>query len=65
MVVEFVQYITGNWAGLLESLTQIVGGFALLATLTPNKSDDRFAQVALDAINFAGGNVGKAANPKE
>ena len=40
----------------------IVGGFALLAAKTPNKTDDRVLQVILDIINFLGANLGRAKN---
>jgi len=43
----------------------VVGAFAAVATLTPNKSDDKIVQVILDIINFAGANFGKAKNPAE
>ena len=42
----------------------IVGGFAVLASLTPNKSDDRIVQIILDIVNFLGANIGKAKNDK-
>lgn len=41
---------------------QIVGGFAAIATLTPNKVDDKILQFLLDMVNFLGGNLGKAKN---
>ncbi len=40
----------------------VVGAFALVATKTENKSDDRIMQVILDIINFLGANLGKAKN---
>ena len=43
-------------------ITSFVGSFALIATLTPNKVDDRILQAILDIINFLGGNLGKAKN---
>lgn len=51
---------------LFESLIQVVGGFALLATVTANQTDDKIVNSILKVINFLGGNVGKAKNdPKE
>lgn len=41
---------------------QVVGGFAAIATLTPNKVDDKILQFLLDIVNFLGGNLGKAKN---
>ena len=40
----------------------VVGAFALLATKTPNKTDDKILQVILDIVNFLGANLGKAKN---
>lgn len=51
-----------DWPQTITAVTSIVGGFAILATLTPNKADDKIAQVLLDGINFLGGNIGKAKN---
>jgi len=40
----------------------VVGSFALIATKTPNKTDDKILQLILDIINFLGANLGKAKN---
>jgi len=40
----------------------IIGACASLATLTPNKADDRFFQALLNIINVLGANVGKSKN---
>jgi hypothetical protein len=42
--------------------TTVIGAFALIATQTPNKTDDKILQVILDIINFLGANLGKAKN---
>ena len=52
----------GNWQAWLAAATSIIGSAALVATLTPNKSDDRIVQWILDIVNFVGANVGKAKN---
>lgn len=46
-------------------ILQIVGAFAAIATLTPNKTDDRIVQWLLDIVNFLGANFGKAKNNNE
>ena len=46
----------------LPVVTSFVGSFALIATLTPNKTDDRILQWVLDIVNFLGANIGKAKN---
>ena len=48
-----------------SAVASIVGGFAVLASLTPNKSDDRIVQIILDIVNFLGANIGKAKNDKK
>jgi len=41
----------------------IVGAMAILATMTPNKTDNKVVlQIILDIINMIGANVGKAKN---
>ena len=49
----------------LPVLVSFVGSFALLATITPNKTDDKIVGGVLKFINFFGGNFGKAANKDE
>lgn len=51
-------WISGNVGNLL----QIIGGFAVIATMTKNESDDKIIKVILDIVNFLGGNLGKAKN---
>lgn len=46
----------------LPIVTSLVGAFALIAAVTPNKEDDRIIQFLLDAVNFLGANFGKAKN---
>lgn len=60
--MEIIAWIVSNWQTVLGAAVSIVGGFALIATLTPNKSDDRIVQVVLDLINFLGANIGKSKN---
>ena len=60
--VSLIGYIMSNWFSWLGMLVTIVGCGALIATLTPNKSDDRIVQWILDIVNFVGANIGKARN---
>jgi len=43
-------------------IVSVVGSFALIATLTPNKADDKIVSFLLQLVNFLGGNIGKAKN---
>ena len=53
----------GSWLGQNYVIVlEIVGVFAILAALTPNKADDKIVQVILDLINTFGANVNKAKN---
>ena len=61
---ELVGLLTGNYVEILSAVASIVGGFAIIASLTPNKSDDRIVQMILDVVNFLGANIGKAKNDK-
>jgi len=60
--VSMMTYIMINWQAWLAAATSVVGSAAIVATLTPNKSDDKIVQKALSIINFIGANVGKAKN---
>ena len=57
-----VSYVMENYMQLLAAVGGIVGGFAVIASMTPNKSDDRIVQMMLDMVNFIGANFGKAKN---
>lgn len=52
----------GNIVGWLDVALSGVGLFAILATRTPNKVDDKVAQLLMDFVNFLGANLGKAKN---
>ena len=54
--------IIANLPTYLEILTQAVGVFALVATLTPNTSDNAIVDFILKLINFGGANVGSSKN---
>ena len=59
---EMVSYVMENYVQMLSAVGGIVGGFAVVASLTPNKSDDRIVQMILAMVNFLGANFGKAKN---
>ena len=54
-IIEVVQV----W---LPAITGLVTSCAVIATLTPTKTDDKIIQKILDVINFFALNVGKAEN---
>lgn len=60
------------WAKVIEYIPialAVVGAFALIATKTPNKVDNKIAQILVNIVNFMGANFGNAKNkdvsPKE
>ena len=59
---EMISYVKENYMQILSAVGGIVGGFAVIASMTPNKSDDRVVQMILDMVNFLGANFGKAKN---
>ena len=61
---ELVSFVMDNYVSILSAVASIVGGFAVIASSTPNKSDDRIVQMILDVVNFLGANFGKAKNDK-
>ena len=61
-MAEVFAFLQSNGQTIIMALLATVGGFASLASLTPNKTDDRIIQMILDVINFLGGNFGKAKN---
>ena len=59
---EIISYVMENYTQILSAAGGIIGGFAVIASMTPNISDDRLVQIILDCVNFLGANFGKAKN---
>ena len=57
-----MEYLIENWTVILSAVTSIVGGFSVLATMTPNNADNVVMDRIMKAINFMGANFGKAKN---
>lgn len=60
-----MEFITGVVAWVLSHIPQlleVIGAFALIATMTPNKTDDEIINKLLKFINFVGANFGKSKN---
>ncbi len=60
--MEWITWIGDNWEVLFQIVTSVVGAFALLATLTPNETDNKVMDIVVKAVNFIGANFGKAKN---
>jgi len=60
--MDIINVLVNNWQQVLTAIVSVVGVFSLIATVTPNKTDDKIGQFVLDAINFLGANFGKAKN---
>ena len=59
---EMISYVMENYTQIITAIGGIVGGFAVIASMTPNKNDDRIVQIILNCVNFLGANFGKAKN---
>jgi len=57
-IMEVAGVLSAHWTVVLSG----IGFFALLATVTPNKTDDEIMGWVLKAVNFLGANLGKATN---
>ena len=55
----FKNWIMENW---YFALMMLVGIFSIIATATPNETDNKYFNYVLNAINWLGGNFGKAKN---
>ena len=58
-IFETISEFLVKWVPIIVS---VVGSFAVIATMTPNKVDDKIIQFILDLVNFLGANFGKAEN---
>ena len=63
--MEFIDKVVALLSVYLPIITSVVGSFAMIATMTPNKVDDKIVQFLLDIVNFLGANVGNASNKDE
>ena len=57
-----MDWLITNGASIFEIITQVVGVAALVATLTPNTSDNAVVDFVLKIVNFLGANIGSAKN---
>ena len=60
--MEGLQKVLDSIIAYIPLALTLVGTFAVIATKTPNKSDDKIVQLILDIINFLGANLGKSKN---
>jgi|TARA_Y100000310_G_C20548404_1_gene746781 hypothetical protein len=63
--MEGINFIIENWEALFSAVTSVVGAFAIVATLTPNQTDNELVDKVMKFINFFGANFGKAANKED
>jgi hypothetical protein len=57
-----MEWLTGNFSNVIEVVLNLVGAFAVIATMTPNESDNKIVAFVLNVINTLGANFGKASN---
>jgi hypothetical protein len=57
-----MEYIVENWDNIAAIALQVVGIAALIATMTPNKTDNKIVDAISKIINLLGANFGKAKN---
>tara|TARA_R100001163_G_C4971520_1_gene131231 strand:+ start:257 stop:442 length:186 start_codon:yes stop_codon:yes gene_type:complete len=60
--MDIVSYVMQNWSLITDVVLKVVGAFAVVASMTPNDTDNRAAQMLADLVNLLGFNVGKARN---
>jgi|32_taG_2_1085360.scaffolds.fasta_scaffold01371_11 hypothetical protein len=57
-----MEWLTENFSNVVEVVLNLVGAFAVIATMTPNESDNKIVAFVLNVINTLGANFGKASN---
>ena len=57
-----MNFLIENASDLIEISLEIAGAFAIIASMTPNETDNKIADYLLKAINVIGFNVGNARN---
>jgi len=62
-MTEFISTLQGlDWSFVMNVALQTVGLFALVASATPNESDNKVAAWLLKVINVLGANFNRASN---
>ena len=61
-MADILALITTNLPIYIELITQVVGTFAIVATMTPNTSDNVIVDFLARIVNFLAANVGKSKN---
>ena len=57
-----MDWIIGNSGNMVDIALKIVGAFAVIATMTPNESDNKIADGLMRLVNMLGANFGKSSN---
>lgn len=57
-----MEWLTENFSNVVEVVLNLVGAFAVIATMTPNENDNKIVAFVLNVINTLGANFGKASN---
>ena len=57
-----MDWIIANWQQITQIVVSVVGVAAIVASMTPNSSDNKAVDFILNIVNAIGGNVGKAKN---
>lgn len=60
--MELIMTVWTWFVSHIDVVLQVIGAFAVLATLTKNTADDAIVNGLLKVVNFLGGNLGNAAN---
>lgn len=61
-MTDLINWVIANWEHIGAGALAFHGFFAVVATMTPNESDNVWADRLLKVINILGFNVGKAKN---
>lgn len=56
--MQMINFITENY----DTVLAVIGAFSMVAAITKNEHDNKFADFLLKAINLFGMNIGKAEN---
>jgi hypothetical protein len=57
-----MDWIIENGNAILEIALKVVGAFSVIASLTPNTTDNKVADALMRIINTIGFNIGQAKN---
>lgn len=58
-MADILNYIVQHWTEIVQGVTSIIGGFAIISKITPTTTDDKIVNFLLQFLHFGALNLKK------